>query len=92
MLKRLAEKGVRMYAGVTREIYAANTMTIEAEGIGAVTLPCDTIVYATGGVRNDALCAELAGRVPAVHAIGDCSEIGDIASAIGQAFDVACAV
>jgi NADPH-dependent 2,4-dienoyl-CoA reductase/sulfur reductase-like enzyme len=92
MLRRLAEKGVRTFAGVTRETCESNTMTIEVPGTGTVVLPCDTIVYATGGIPNDALRTELAGRVPAVHAIGDCVEIGDIAAAIGSAFEVACAL
>jgi len=92
MLKRLAEKGVRTFVGVTRETYVSNTMTIEVNGIGSIVLPCDTIVYATGGTPNDALRRELTGRVPAIHAIGDCVEIGDIAAAIERAFDVACSL
>jgi hypothetical protein len=49
-------------------------------------------VYATGGTPNNALRTELAGRVPVIHAIGDCVEIGDIAAAIERAFDVACSI
>jgi 2,4-dienoyl-CoA reductase-like NADH-dependent reductase (Old Yellow Enzyme family)/thioredoxin reductase len=90
MLRRLAEEGVRMFAGVTRERFESNTMIIELNGADTVLLPCDTIVYATGGLPNDALRNELAGRVPAIHAVGDCTEIGDIAAAIGQGFEVAC--
>jgi NADPH-dependent 2,4-dienoyl-CoA reductase/sulfur reductase-like enzyme len=92
MLKRLAEKGVRTFAGVTREAYASNTMTIDVEGVGTIALPCDTVVYASGGIPNNRLSAQLAGRVPAVYAVGDCVEIGDIAAAIEQAFDIACAL
>ncbi|MCX6550873.1 MAG: FAD-dependent oxidoreductase [Acidobacteria bacterium] len=89
MLRRLTQRGVRCVSGVTREQYASNAMTIETPRTGSVEFPCDTIVYATGGTPNNALCEELAGRVPAIHAIGDCVEIGDLAAAIDQAFEVA---
>ena len=92
MLRRLAERGVKTFVGVTRESYRSNAMTIDVNGSGTVVLPCDTIVYATGGFPNNALRAELAGRVPALHAIGDCVELGDVAAAIGSAFDVACSI
>ena len=92
MLRRLAERGVKTFVGVTRESYRSNTMTIDVNGSGTVVLPCDTIVYATGGTPNNALRTELAGRVPVIHAIGDCVEIGDIAAAIERAFEVACSL
>lgn len=92
MLARLEQRGIRTYARVTRERYEANTMIVEIDGQDEVALPCDTIVWASGGVPNDSLAAALTGRVPALHVIGDAVEIGDIAAAIGQGFDIARAI
>ena len=49
----------------------------------------DTVVIAGGGQANDALYHDLQGKVPGLHAVGDCAQPRDIEMATYQAHKVA---
>jgi len=49
----------------------------------------DTVVFAAGGVADDALLCALEGRVPELHAIGDCYQARDIEVAVVDGHRVA---
>ena len=73
---RIGEDSVDVYHVVNPEI----TRTIES---------VDTVVISAGGQANDALYHDLQGKVPDLHAIGDCAQPRDIEMATYQAHKVA---
>ena len=52
-------------------------------------LPYDTLIISREREANDSLFNELQGKAAEVHKIGDCSEVGDIKTAIWSANEVA---
>ena len=53
------------------------------------TLKADTIVLAMGMKSERGLLDELEGKLPAIHAVGDCVEPGRIWNAIWEAYNIA---
>ena len=73
---RIGEDSLDVYHVVDPEI----TRTIES---------VDTVVIAAGGQADDALYRDLQGKVPGLHAVGDCAQPRDIEMATYQAHKVA---
>ncbi len=84
LLKRLAEKGIVMLAGVQKEeITARGVLIINKEGEKQL-IEADTIVLAVGARPNTALLNEVQGMVAEVHLAGDCQKPRDIMGAVAD--------
>ena len=77
-------------------LYYVEVEDITAEGIRVVdkdggkrVLAYDTLIISRERATNDSLFEELQGKAAEVHKIGDCSEVGDIKTAIWSANEVA---
>ena len=77
-------------------LYYIDVEDITSEGIKTVnkdgrrrTLPYDTLIISREREPNDSLFNELQGKAPEVYKIGDCSEVGDIKTAIFSANEIA---
>jgi 2,4-dienoyl-CoA reductase-like NADH-dependent reductase (Old Yellow Enzyme family)/thioredoxin reductase len=68
---------------------ADGVINVSFKGGGTRTIPYDTLIVSLGRRRNDALLAELQGRVQEIHKIGDCERNGNINHAIQTANEVA---
>jgi pyruvate/2-oxoglutarate dehydrogenase complex dihydrolipoamide dehydrogenase (E3) component len=87
LLERLAEKNATPLVGAKKEEYKDNSLFVTNRQGQTICVPVDTVVIATGAVPNSALYDELKDRVEAIHRIGDCLELRDIASAIKEGFE-----
>ncbi|MCJ7594316.1 MAG: FAD-dependent oxidoreductase [Desulfobacterales bacterium] len=85
LLARLPEKGVCLLPGVQKyeEVTDKGLVLIDSDG-KRQTIEADTIVIAAGSRGNIGLYEELKGKVPELHAIGDCKEPRDIMEAISE--------
>lgn len=79
-----------------RVLYFIEVEEIMPEGIRIVNkdgarevLPYDTLIISREREANDALFNELQGKAPEVYKIGDCSQVGDIKTAVWSANEVA---
>jgi 2,4-dienoyl-CoA reductase-like NADH-dependent reductase (Old Yellow Enzyme family)/thioredoxin reductase len=77
-------------------LYYVDVEEITPEGIRIkdrvgrkMTLPYDTLIISRERGPNDSLFNKLQGKAPEVYKIGDCSEVGDIKTAIWGANEVA---
>jgi 2,4-dienoyl-CoA reductase-like NADH-dependent reductase (Old Yellow Enzyme family)/thioredoxin reductase len=77
-------------------LYYVDVEDITPEGIRIVNkdgkrrvLPYDTLIVSREREANDSLFEHLKGKAPEVYKIGDCSEVGDIKTAIWSANEVA---
>ncbi|MFC1974372.1 FAD-dependent oxidoreductase, partial [Chloroflexota bacterium] len=90
LLSRLAEKGVRMFTGVTYIQASDSGLTFATrEGQDMASIEADTIVLATGSTPNTDLLAALDGKAPEIYCIGDCIQPRGISEAISEAYDIA---
>ena len=84
LMERLMARGVRLtpFTGVLEVLndglHVFNTVTREPRVIRDV----ETVVFASGGQAEDGLYHQLKGRVPELHAIGDCYQPRDIEMAV----------
>jgi len=85
--KRVSNPEVLYYIDV-QEITAGGIKTVNNDGRERV-LPYDTLIISREREPNDTLFNELQGKAPEVYKIGDCSEVGDIKTAIFGANEVA---
>lgn len=67
----LERKGIRVVPGVTFEEITKEGVTITGPDGTRETIPCDSVLVVNKHRKNDALAAELKGKVPEVHVIGD---------------------
>jgi len=84
LLKRLAEKGVVMLAGVQKEEITERGVEILNEEGHRQLIEADTIVLAIGARPNRTLVNELRETVPEIYLAGDCQEPRDIMAAIAD--------
>jgi hypothetical protein len=70
------------------EITPAGIKIVNKDGAREV-LPYDTLIISRERETNDALFNELQGKAPEVYKIGDCSQVGDIKTAVWGANEVA---
>ena len=80
-VRRITETTVEAY----HSVYDAASTARVIEGI-------DTVVLAAGGKADDRLYEELRGRVPELHAIGDCLQPRDVEAAVYDGHRVARAI
>ena len=64
-------KGIRVVPGVTFEEISKEGVTITGPDGRKETIPCDSVLVVNKHKKNDALAAEMKGKVPEVHVIGD---------------------
>ena len=92
LYERLLSKGVVMHpmTGVTQigEDFVEVHHVVRPL-VGETIESVDTVVTAAGGMANDELYHALTGRVPELHAVGDCAQPRNIEMATYQAHKVA---
>ncbi|MEZ5219410.1 MAG: FAD-dependent oxidoreductase [Ilumatobacteraceae bacterium] len=90
MFGRLQDGGVR-FVPMTRAIgfEAGRAHLADSYGSRRWTLECDTVVLVCGGVPNDSLARELAGRHPYVRILGDAYAPRRVVYATRQAWALA---
>jgi 2,4-dienoyl-CoA reductase-like NADH-dependent reductase (Old Yellow Enzyme family)/thioredoxin reductase len=90
ILKMLTERNVKVMPGVQshKEITNKGIRVVDKEGVEQF-LEGDNIVLATGAQANKTLAQSLAGNIPEVYPIGDCSEMGEILGAIHSGAETA---
>jgi 2,4-dienoyl-CoA reductase-like NADH-dependent reductase (Old Yellow Enzyme family)/thioredoxin reductase len=77
-----------LYFVDVEEITPAGIKIVNKDGAREV-LPYDTLIISRERETNDALFNELQGKAPEVYKIGDCSQVGDIKTAVWGANEVA---
>jgi 2,4-dienoyl-CoA reductase (NADPH2) len=91
-MQRLDRRGVRLNTGVEIERIAPGGVLLRRARGAPALVEADSIVVA-GSVEPDTqLLESLRGRVPELHAVGDCTGLGLIRKATEQAARVACAL
>lgn len=88
-LSRLKEKGVTLLPGVNYNEVTAKGVVITTREGKKKTVEADSIVLAAGARPDNRLQAELEGKVPEIHLIGDCREPRLIRDAITEGFRTA---
>jgi pyruvate/2-oxoglutarate dehydrogenase complex dihydrolipoamide dehydrogenase (E3) component len=90
ILKMLKERNVKVMPGIQshKEITNKGIRVVDKEGVEQF-LEADNIVLATGAQANKTLAQSLAGNIPEVYPIGDCSEMGEILGAIHSGAEAA---
>ena len=97
LYEELLRRGVRMspFTGV-RAITESSVETYHTVHASVSTARLiegvDTVVLASGGKADDRLYEELRGRVPELHAIGDCLQPRDVEAAVYDGHRVALAI
>jgi 2,4-dienoyl-CoA reductase (NADPH2) len=85
----LSERGVSMMTGVRYEEITDKGLTVITKEGKRQTIAADTIVPAIPLNPNNELLKSLEGKVPEIHAIGDCMEPGLIIDAIADGSRIA---
>jgi len=91
VIQRLSEDGVSLETKTQAEEITTSGVRGSREGVSQF-FPADTVVLAAGMVPNKGLLAELEGKIPSVHAIGDCLEPRQIGEAIEEGFRLGAAI
>lgn len=87
----LRRRGVRMLGPATIDDVGDTSVTVTANGT-TEDLAADTVIVTTGLVADRTLADAIAATGRAVHAIGDCDEVGLIEGATRSALQVARAI
>jgi len=88
----LSQKGIFCHTGMKIDKISDNSVTaIDKEGVSR-SIKADTVVLAMGLKPRTGLYESLQGKVPELHRVGDCAEIGKIGDAVREAFFAAYAV
>jgi len=91
-MDRLDRLGVAVNTGVAAERIEDGGVVIRVDGSPERLVPADAVVL-TGEVQPDlALHDALAGRVPELHAVGDCTGLGLIRKAVEEGARAGCAI
>jgi 2,4-dienoyl-CoA reductase (NADPH2) len=89
---RLDRSGVSVNTGVEIERITSEGVLLRRAHGGPAFVPADSVILA-GRVEPDTdLLESLRGRVPELHAVGDCTGLGLIRKAVEEAARVACAL
>ncbi|MFC2002619.1 FAD-dependent oxidoreductase [Chloroflexota bacterium] len=91
VIQRLSEAGVSLETKTKAEEITESGVQANREGLPQL-FPADTVVLATSMTPNKGLLQELEGRVPSVHAIGDCLEPRQIGEAMEEGFRLGAAI
>jgi 2,4-dienoyl-CoA reductase (NADPH2) len=87
----LRRRGVRTIGPATIDDVGDTTVAVTTD-TGTDTFDADTVIVATGLVTDRSLADAIAATGRAVHAIGDCNEVGLIEGATRSALDAARAI
>ena len=85
VIQRMTQSGVSQETKTQAEEITTSGIRGNKEGVSRF-YPADTVVLAAGMVPNRELLAELEGKVPSIHIIGDCSVPRKIGEAIEEGF------
>jgi len=88
VLKNISRLGVNVIDQATVKEVNARGVVIERERQESL-LPADTVVLAVGAAPVNHLAAQLQGRVPSLHVIGDAVRPRKVTEAIREGFDLA---
>lgn len=88
VMKELADHSVQTVTGVEYEEINERGVVVIKDGERRL-LEADTVVLATGLTPRDGLAGALAGKVAAVHVVGDAREVRDALAAVAEAAVVA---
>jgi len=88
----LDRAGVAVNTGVAIDRIEPGAIVLRREDGGESRVPADSVILA-GGIEPDATLYEaLNGRVPELHAIGDCTGLGLVRKAVLEGAEAACTV
>jgi pyruvate/2-oxoglutarate dehydrogenase complex dihydrolipoamide dehydrogenase (E3) component len=82
-------KGVNIFSSVKSLEITDKGLTLVTKEGDKRTIEADSIIPALPLKSNTALLKSLEGKVPEVYAVGDCSESGLIADAVGTSWSIA---
>ncbi|MFP3929016.1 MAG: FAD-dependent oxidoreductase, partial [Desulfobacteraceae bacterium] len=88
-LRRL---GVKVMTGTRAVRLLANGVEVGQDGEAPYLLPADSIVLAAGSTSSNRLAAELDGRVPELHVVGDAKSPRNALEAVREGFMAGLAV
>jgi len=91
-MDRLDRRGIPVNVGVEIERITREGVLLRREHGGPALVPADSVILAGQLEPDTALLESLRGRVPEVHAVGDCTGLGLIRKATEEAARVACAI
>jgi pyruvate/2-oxoglutarate dehydrogenase complex dihydrolipoamide dehydrogenase (E3) component len=91
VMQRLAGLGVVLEVSTRVEVLTGEGVRATKDG-RSVFYRADSVVLALGFQADDRLLYELRGKVPALHAIGDCTGPQRIREAIESGYRVACSL
>ncbi len=89
LVKRLREKGVKIYLSIREEKITSEGLEIETTESHRFFLKADQIVVTTGSISNSNLASRLRGEAFDIFEIGDCKQPGRILEAIYEGAAVA---
>jgi len=92
LLSRLQEKNLQIYTEYNASAITLGSITIVNKSGASLTLPADTVVFATGVEPSRPLYHELQGKVKEVYLVGDVEEPGNVGHALRTALKVALAL
>ena len=92
LLKRLADKGVKLLPGVKYEGITSRGLALTTKEGLRKTIEADTTILAAGSQPNDRLFDELKGMVSEIYSVGDCVEPRTIRDAIAEGFRIGCKI
>jgi len=87
LLKRLRERGVKVYTNTTVHEISERGVSAEADG-KMISLEAESIILATGSKSNGELARQLAKEIGELYVIGDCVEPRKVHDAIHEGFQV----
>jgi 2,4-dienoyl-CoA reductase (NADPH2) len=87
IIRRLRETGVGMETKIKAEEITEEGVRASRQGSPEL-FPADSIVLATGMIPDKMLARELAGKVPAVHLVGDCVQSRRIEEALEEGYRI----
>lgn len=88
LLEMLDKAGVKILTNTEISRVMGADIAMQSNG-KSLTLKADTLVMAKGMKAERGLLDELEGKIPAVHAVGDCVEPRRIWNAIWEAYNIA---
>jgi 2,4-dienoyl-CoA reductase (NADPH2) len=91
-LDRLDRRGIPVNVGVAIERITREGVLLRRERAAPILVPADSVILAGQLEPDTGLLDALQGRVPEVHAVGDCTGLGLIRKATEEAARVACAL
>jgi 2,4-dienoyl-CoA reductase (NADPH2) len=91
-MQRLDRCGIPVNTGALIERIERKGVLLRGARGASALVPADSVILAGSLEPDTSLLDALRGRVPELHAVGDCTGLGLIAKATAEAARVACAL